>query len=408
MIHRQVIILGGGPAGLAAAAALYRSGVTDILILEREAQLGGVLNQCIHDGFGLTRFGENLTGPEYAARFLEEVRTMGIETICGCTVIGLTGQCEVTASVSGRLLQLTADSVILAMGCRERPRGALSIPGDRPEGVYTAGAVQADINMKNILPGNEAVILGSGDVGLIMARRLTLLGIKVNAVLEQRPYPGGLPRNLEHCLHDYDIPLYLSHTVTRINGSPRLESVTINRVDDALQPIPGTEEIWPCDTLILSAGLIPDNELSLQAGVALDPETGGPVVDEFCLTSVPGIFAAGNVLHVHDLVDFVSREAEQLAAAVSRYLNGGLPTCEIPIYHNSSVTHVVPRKVSGTQDVIVSFRPAVPMENCVFHVRQDGHMLARTEVLKATPAAMVQLDIKASAFVSNSPIEIGI
>ena len=404
--HRQVIIIGGGPAGLAAAAALKESGVNDILILERERRLGGILNQCIHDGFGLTRFGESFSGPEYAKKFMDRVRELDIEAICNCTVIGLTGDKEVTAATPGKLLRLTADAVILTMGCRERPRGALSIPGDRPAGVFTAGVAQSYVNLKNTMVGKEAVILGSGDIGMIMARRLTLEGVKVKAVFELQPYPSGLPRNIEQCLNDYGIPLFLSHTVTRINGRSRLESVTVSEVDANLKPIPGTEQVWPCDTLILSVGLIPENELSLQAGVQLDPRTKGAVVDEHHQTTVPGIFAAGNVLHVHDLVDFVSLEAEALAASVKQYLENGLADCEIPVETDGSVSYTVPQRVSGQQDVTVSFRPRRPMQNCIFEVWQDETLLAKKRVPKALPAVMVHIPVKASAFVSNNPVKV--
>ena len=404
--HRQVIIIGGGPAGLAAAAALHKSGVTDILILERERRLGGILNQCIHDGFGLTRFGETLSGPEYAQRFVDEVTALGIDVITNCTVIKVGENKEVTAATPGKLLRLTADAVILTMGCRERPRGALSIPGDRPAGVFTAGVAQSYVNLKNTMVGKEAVILGSGDIGMIMARRLTLEGVKVKAVFELMPYPSGLPRNIEQCLNDYGIPLFLSHTVTRINGRKRLESVTVSQVDERLQPIPGTEQEWSCDTLILSVGLIPENELSLQAGVELDPRTKGANVDEYYQTTVPGVFAAGNVLHVHDLVDFVSLEAEKLAASVLAYLDGGLPACEIEVQTDATVSYTVPQRVSGTKDVTLSFRPRRPMQNCVFEVRQGNAVIAKKKVAKALPAVMIHLSIKADAFVSQEPVKV--
>ena len=318
-IHKQAVIIGGGPGGLAAAAELKKNGIDDILILEREHTPGGILRQCIHDGFGLTRFGETLSGPEYAQRFIDDVKKQGIEIVTDATVIGLTRDRKVTAASKDGLLQYQADAVILTMGCRERTRGALSIPGERPAGVFTAGTAQAYINLKNKMVGKNVIILGSGDIGMIMARRMTLEGAKVQAVFEIQPYPSGLPRNIEQCLNDYQIPLYLSHTVTKIIGHNRLEAVEVSQVNENMQPVPGTEKRYDCDTLILSVGLIPENELSLMAGVELDPRTKGAVVDEFYQTSVPGIFAAGNVLHVHDLVDFVSLEAERLAKSVAAY-----------------------------------------------------------------------------------------
>lgn len=402
----KVIIVGGGPAGLAAAVELKKKGVDDLLILEREPRLGGILNQCIHDGFGLTRFGQNISGPEYAQLFIDQVKELGIETITDCTVIHISPEKVVTAVAAGKFMQLQADAVLLTMGCRERPRGALAIPGDRPAGVFTAGVAQSYVNLRNTMVGKNVVILGSGDIGMIMARRLTLEGAKVHAVFELQPYPSGLPRNIEQCLNDYGIPLFLSHTVTRINGKNRLESVTVSRVDEKLQPIPGTEKEWPCDTLILSVGLIPENELSLKAGVQLDGRTMGAVVDENLQTSVPGIFAAGNVLHVHDLVDFVSLEAEQMANAVAGYLDGQLPECTIPVETDGSIGYTVPQRISGGRDVTLSFRPRRPMENCRFEVWQDGVKIASKKVPKALPAIMVHMNIKKAALLSQAPLKV--
>ena len=365
MKYADVVIVGGGPAGLAAAVRLYDMGIRDILILEREHSLGGILRQCIHDGFGLTRFGISLSGPEYASRFIGEVEKRQIPYITDTTVIEITRDKLVTAAGEAGLLQVQAKAVILTMGCRERTRGALAIPGTRPAGVMTAGVAQAYINLQNRMVGKEVVILGSGDIGMIMARRLTLEGAHVIAVFEVMPVASGLPRNIEQCLNDYGIPLYLSHTVTDIKGTDRLESVTISQVDDHMQPIPGTEKEYACDTLILSVGLIPENELTLGAGASLDDHTKGALVDEFYQSDVPGIFAAGNVLHVHDLVDFVSMEAEALAEGVSAYIREGtLPECPVSVTAGENVGHALPQKVSGKIDFLLSLRPRKAPAEC--------------------------------------------
>lgn len=405
-IHKQAVIIGGGPGGLAAAAELKKNGIDDILILEREHTPGGILRQCIHDGFGLTRFGETLSGPEYAQRFIDDVKKQGIEIVTDATVIGLTQDRKVTAASKDGLLQYQADAVILTMGCRERTRGALSIPGERPAGVFTAGTAQAYINLKNKMVGKNVIILGSGDIGMIMARRMTLEGAKVQAVFEIQPYPSGLPRNIEQCLNDYQIPLYLSHTVTKIIGHNRLEAVEVSQVDENMQPIPGTEKRYDCDTLILSVGLIPENELSLMAGVELDPRTKGAVVDEFYQTSVPGIFAAGNVLHVHDLVDFVSLEAERLAKSVAAYLKEGLAPAEISIETGGLIGYTVPQKISGARDVSLSFRPRKPVRGCRVEIRQDEICLVSRTYPKLLPAEMETIDLPAGKLLSKSNIKV--
>ena len=405
-IHKQAVIIGGGPGGLAAAAELKKNGIDDILVLEREHTPGGILRQCIHDGFGLTRFGETLSGPEYAQRFIDDVKKQGIEIVTDATVIGLTRDRKVTAASKDGLLQYQADAVILTMGCRERTRGALSIPGERPAGVFTAGTAQAYINLKNKMVGKNVIILGSGDIGMIMARRMTLEGAKVQAVFEIQPYPSGLPRNIEQCLNDYQIPLYLSHTVTKIIGHNRLEAVEVSQVDENMQPIPGTEKRYDCDTLILSVGLIPENELSLMAGVELDPRTKGAVVDEFYQTSVPGIFAAGNVLHVHDLVDFVSLEAERLAKSVAAYLKEDLAPAEISIETGGLIGYTVPQKISGSRDVSLSFRPRKPVRGCRVEIRQDETCLVSRTYPKLLPAEMETIDLPAGKLLSKSNIKV--
>ena len=405
-IHKQAVIIGGGPGGLAAAVELKKKGIQDILIIEREHCLGGILRQCIHDGFGLTRFGETLSGPEYAQRFIDEAREAGIETSVDTTVIGLDRGRTVTAVSRKGLVQYQADAVILTMGCRERTRGALSIPGERPSGVFTAGVAQAYINLKNKMIGRRAVILGSGDIGMIMARRLTLEGAKVDAVFEIQPYASGLPRNIQQCLNDYGIPLYLSHTVTKIIGEGRLRAVEVSRVDENLKPIPGTEKEYPCDTLILSVGLIPENELSLMAGVELDPRTKGAVVDEFYQTNVPGIFAAGNVLHVHDLVDFVSLEAERLARSVASFLEKGLPRAGIQVETGGYVGYTVPQKITGRQDAVLSFRPRRPLRGACVEIRQDGVCLVKKKYPRLLPAEMETITLPASKLISDSSIKV--
>lgn len=319
----EVLIIGGGPAGLAAGSGAFEAGSRDILILEREDALGGILRQCIHNGFGLHTFKEELTGPEYAARYVEKVLGYEIAYQCGTMVTNITGEKIVTCmSRANGLQQFKAKSVVLAMGCRERPRGSLATPGTRCAGIYTAGTAQMLVNMQGLMPGKRVVILGSGDIGLIMARRMTFVGAQVLACVEIMPFSSGLKRNVVQCLDDYDIPLLLSHTVIDIKGKDRLESVVVARVDEKLEPIPGTERIFDCDTLLLSVGLIPENELSSMAGVKISDTTGGAVVGETLETSVPGIFSCGNVLHVHDLVDFVSEEAHAAGVNAHNYATG--------------------------------------------------------------------------------------
>lgn len=391
-INKEVVIIGGGPAGLAAAVRLYEKGVRDILIVEREKTLGGILRQCIHDGFGLTRFKEVLSGPEYAQRFIDEVERLNIPYVVDTTVLSVTSDKKITAVSRNGLVTWDARAVILTMGCRERTRGALGIPGERPTGVFTAGVAQSYINRYNAMVGKDVVILGSGDIGMIMARRLTLEGANVKAVFEIMPYPSGLPRNIEQCLNDYNIPLYLKHTITDIHGRSRLTGVTVSQVDERFKPIPGTEKEYECDTLILSVGLIPENELSLGAGVELDGRTRGAVVDEYYQTGVAGVFAAGNVLHVHDLVDFVSLEAENLADAVAVYLSvGSLPACRIKVTTDPTIGYTVPQNISGTQDVQLALRVKRPFRNCSIEVVQGSTVVDSIKLKKAIPAEMVKI-----------------
>lgn len=410
MIERRsvdALIVGGGPAGLAAAVGLWNNGIHNILIVEREKHLGGILRQCIHDGFGLTQFGMTLSGPEYARKYIDDVVRMGIPFITNTTVLSVSPSRIVTVASPDGMIRYAAKAVILTMGCRERTRGALAIPGERPTGVFTAGVAQAYINLYNRMPAREVIILGSGDIGMIMARRLTLEGAHVQAVFEVMPYPAGLPRNVEQCLNDYNIPLYLSHTATKIHGRDRLTGVTISEVDADMKPIPGTEKDYSCDTLILSVGLIPENELSLEAGVKLDSRTRGAYVDEHYMTNIDGIFAAGNVLHVHDLVDYVSLEAERLAAYAASYIkDGSLPPCPLPVECGEHVGHVLPQRISGTSEVQISLRVRAPLHNCRIVVMQDGREVFSRRMRKAIPAEMIQLSIPASKLSSQGRLTV--
>lgn len=346
----DIVIVGGGPAGLAAAASAKEAGIDSVLILERDKELGGILNQCIHNGFGLHTFKEELTGPEYAGRFIEKVEELNIEYLLNTMVMDIRPDKVVTAmNRTDGMFQIQAKSVILAMGCRERSRGALNIPGYRPAGIFSAGTAQRLVNMEGYMPGREVVILGSGDIGLIMARRMTLEGAKVKVVAELMPYSGGLKRNIVQCLDDYGIPLKLSHTVVDIKGKERLEGITLAQVDEKNRPIPGTEEEYTCDTLLLSVGLIPENELSNGMGVEIDRVTSGPVVNESLETSIPGVFACGNVLHVHDLVDFVSEEAKRAGSNAAKFVRGELDgdaAADIPIIATEGARYTVPRHIS--------------------------------------------------------------
>ena len=342
----DLIVIGGGPAGLAAACAAWEAGLHRVLIVERDRELGGILNQCIHNGFGLHYFKEELTGPEYAGRFVNMLRDTGVEVRLDTMVleVGADRRVHMVGKATGYRVE-EARSVLLAMGCRERTRGAISIPGTRPAGIFTAGAAQRYVNMEGWLPGERVVILGSGDIGLIMARRMTLEGAKVLACVEVMPYSGGLNRNIVQCLHDYDIPLYLSHTVTEIRGKNRVEQVVVSKVDEQRRPIPGSEMIFDCDTLLLSVGLIPENELTRQAGISIDPRTSGAVVYENMETSLPGVFACGNV--AHDLVDFVTAESQRAGRAAARYVleGAGPEESALEVVSGDCVTYTVPQHI---------------------------------------------------------------
>lgn len=409
---KNLVIVGGGPAGMAAAVAAYEAGERDILILERDIALGGILRQCIHNGFGLHRFGEELTGPEYAYRYEKMVRDYEIPFMLDTMVIDIDENKTVTAMNKERgIFLIDAKTVILAMGCRERPKGALNIAGTRPAGVYTAGTAQKFVNMKGYMPGNEVVILGSGDIGLIMARRMTLEGASVKAVCELMPYSGGLARNIEQCLNDFNIPLKLSHTVIEIHGKERLTGVTIARVDENRRPIMETAEYIPCDTLLLSCGLIPENELTKGAGIALDRITGGAVVDGGRETEIEGVFACGNVLHVHDLVDYVSEEAVIAGKAAVRFINGeNKKDISISVKADGKVRYTVPQRITELTDTTVYFRVADVFRDKRLTVSANGKVLVSKKKQKLAPGEMetVTLTREMLESVGDGIIEIGI
>ncbi len=409
----DIVIIGGGPAGLAAAAAAYDAGAGKILILERDRMLGGILNQCIHNGFGLHTFNEELTGPEYADRFIRQIEERKIEYKLNTMVMNMTPERVITAmNREDGMFDVEAGAVILAMGCRERPRGALNIPGYRPAGIFTAGTAQRLVNMEGYMPGREVVILGSGDIGLIMARRMTLEGAKVKVVAELMPYSGGLKRNIVQCLDDYGIPLKLSTTVVDIEGKERVEGVTLAKVDGFGKPVPGTEEHYTCDTLLLSVGLIPENDLSRQMGVEMSPVTRGPVVNESLETNLPGVFACGNVLHVHDLVDFVSEEAGIAGRSAAEYVKAGRGAGKeagIPVLAKDGVRYTVPSTIRPefmNDRLVIRFRVGGVYKDCYISAYIGSERKIHRKCRIVAPGEMQQVilqkkDIEAAGSVEN-------
>ena len=412
MREHDIVVVGGGPAGLAAAIAAYDSGVTDVVVLDRESSVGGILRQCIHNGFGLHKLGRELTGPEYADVYRCEVEKRGIRVYCETTVTGVTADRVVTAQNKEGILKIKAGAVVLAMGCRERSRGALNISGTRPAGVYSAGTAQKFINCEGYMVGKKVVILGSGDIGLIMARRMTFEGAKVEAVCELMPYSGGLTRNIVQCLEDFGIPLYLSTTVAEIHGKERVEGVTIAQVDENRRVIEETKRYIPCDTLLLSCGLIPENELTRAAGIPIDPITSGALVDENRETAIPGIFACGNVLQVHDLVDYVSDEAEMAGIGAANFVkNGAVSGKTVETKPGNGVRYVLPQRVHTEigKDVSLFLRVTQPFPKVRFTVKSGDVVLATAQRLKAAPGEMEKITVKGKKLaLAKDPITVSL
>lgn len=387
----EIAVIGGGSAGMAAAVAAREAGARDVVIVDREPRLGGILNQCIHPGFGLERYGEDLTGPEYLARDAERVRALDIDTMLDTMVLDLSADRVLTLSNREGILRLRAGAVVLAMGCRERTRDNLLIPGTRPAGVFTAGTAQALVNLSNLMVGRHVVILGSGDIGLIMARRMALEGARVEMVVEIMPYPGGLPRNVRQCLEDLDIPLLLRHTVVEVRGEGRVSSVVVAEVDDRLRPVTGTEREVPCDTLLLSVGLIPENELSRGAGIEMDGRTCGPVVDGWYMSTLPGVFCCGNVLHVHDVVDQVSEEGALAGRAAARWVRGERPVSPVRVTAGEGIRYVVPQRI-GMEGGRLGMRAVRPGRDVVVVLRAAGQVVHRRMLPRVVPSEMIVME----------------